>query len=198
MSDNIHHPKHYNSGKIEVIEFIEDQGWGEGFRRGDVIKYVARAGKKDPARELEDLEKAAWYLAREIEVVRAAKENRAPLRPNDMDPRHSLHQQLDQARKTAEKVYGPHGPIFSATDVSTSKPNGVHPGTAATAQTDFSFAGEWVEIEPEDQGKFVVFVPGVQDSAMLRMMIGRSSFIEGRLDPVVESIKIELPPGVAL
>jgi hypothetical protein len=85
MSEMINHPKHYNSGKIEVIEFIEDQKLN--FARGSVIKYASRAGKKDPAKEIEDLEKAVWYLKREIELLRADDENREPLRPNDMNPK---------------------------------------------------------------------------------------------------------------
>lgn len=63
--DAVNHPSHYNSGKIEVIDFIEDQGLG--FNLGNVVKYTARAGKKDPAKTLEDLRKAAFYLDREIE-----------------------------------------------------------------------------------------------------------------------------------
>jgi hypothetical protein len=62
MSNAIDHPKHYNVGKIEVIDAIED--WQLGFHLGNVVKYVARADhKKNP---LEDLKKAAWYLEREI------------------------------------------------------------------------------------------------------------------------------------
>jgi len=84
---SVAHPSHYNAGKIEVIEFIEDQGFGSAFNRGNAIKYIARAGKKDPAKEIEDLEKAAWYVTREIEILKARKENREPLRPNAMNPR---------------------------------------------------------------------------------------------------------------
>lgn len=66
----VDHPAHYNAGSIEVIDAIEDWGFGEGFNRGNAIKYIARAGKKPGADELEDLEKAAWYLGRELERVR--------------------------------------------------------------------------------------------------------------------------------
>lgn len=82
---NVTHPKHYNAGKIEVIEAIED--WGLGFHLGNTVKYVARAGKKDPTKEIEDLEKAAWYLQRKIELLQAAVEKREVVRPNDMNPR---------------------------------------------------------------------------------------------------------------
>jgi hypothetical protein len=60
--DPVNNPSHYTDGKIEVIDFIEDKGLN--FHRGNVIKYVARAGKK--GNELEDLKKAMWYLEREI------------------------------------------------------------------------------------------------------------------------------------
>jgi hypothetical protein len=62
--DMINHPKHYTDGNIEVIDFIEDKGLN--FHKGNVVKYVARAGKKDPSKEIEDLKKALWYLNREI------------------------------------------------------------------------------------------------------------------------------------
>ncbi len=78
----VSHPSHYNSGKIEVIEAIED--WGLNFHRGNAVKYTARAGKKDPTKECEDLEKAVWYLNREIEVLKAARESREPIKPNNM------------------------------------------------------------------------------------------------------------------
>lgn len=64
-NDPVNHPSHYTSGNIEVMDFIEDKQLN--FARGNVIKYVSRAGKKDPNKELEDLKKAMWYLKREIE-----------------------------------------------------------------------------------------------------------------------------------
>lgn len=82
---NVTHPKHYNSGKIEVIEAIED--WKLGFHLGNAVKYVARAGKKDVAKTVEDLEKAVWYIQREIELHAAPAAGREVIRPNDMNPR---------------------------------------------------------------------------------------------------------------
>lgn len=63
-NDPVNHPSHYTSGKIEVIDFIEDQKLT--YCLGNTVKYIARAGKKDPTKLLEDLKKAAWYLNREI------------------------------------------------------------------------------------------------------------------------------------
>ena len=64
MNENaVNHPS-YDQGKIEVIDFIEDKGLG--FNLGNCIKYIARAGKKNPDKRIEDLKKARWYLDREI------------------------------------------------------------------------------------------------------------------------------------
>lgn len=63
--DLINHPSHYTQGKIECIEVIED--WGLNYHLGSALKYICRAGKKDPTKYKEDLEKARWYLTREIE-----------------------------------------------------------------------------------------------------------------------------------
>ena len=65
ITNVIDHPSHYNRGKIEVIDFIEDQGLS--FHLGNVIKYIARAGSKGD--KLEDLKKARWYLDRYINEV---------------------------------------------------------------------------------------------------------------------------------
>lgn len=63
VNDAVNRPSHYTDGKIEVIDFIEDKGLN--FHRGNAVKYIARAGKKDPKKEVEDLRKAIWYLERE-------------------------------------------------------------------------------------------------------------------------------------
>lgn len=63
--DVVNHPSHYTRGKIEVIDFIEDQQFP--YHLGNVIKYISRAGHKGD--KLEDLKKAQWYLARYIELI---------------------------------------------------------------------------------------------------------------------------------
>lgn len=65
INDPVNRPSHYTDGNIEVIDFIEDKGLN--FHRGNAVKYIARAGKKDPTKEVEDLKKAVWYLNREIQ-----------------------------------------------------------------------------------------------------------------------------------
>ena len=59
----VNHPSHYNTGKIEVIDAIDD--WKLDFNAGNVVKYVARHQHK--TNPLEDLKKARWYLDRLIE-----------------------------------------------------------------------------------------------------------------------------------
>lgn len=68
MEDVVNHPSHYTDGKIEVIEFIEDKNLS--FHRGNAVKYIRRAGKKDPQKEIEDLQKAIWYINREIKNLK--------------------------------------------------------------------------------------------------------------------------------
>lgn len=71
ITANVNHPNHYNNGKIEVIEYIEDQDLG--FCLGNAIKYISRAGSKQDfegqdqiTKTVEDLRKAIWYIERRI------------------------------------------------------------------------------------------------------------------------------------
>ena len=60
--DNVNNPKHYNVGDIEVIDFIDS--WNLNFNLGNVIKYVTRCNYK--GNKIEDLQKAIFYIEREI------------------------------------------------------------------------------------------------------------------------------------
>lgn len=73
----VNHPAHYNFGEHEVVEVLHD--WQLPYPLDDVVKYIARAGKKDPAKELQDLEKARFYLN-----FRVAK-----LGGDDWNPKHA-------------------------------------------------------------------------------------------------------------
>ena len=70
--DAVNKPAHYTDGKIEVIDFIEDKNLG--FHLGNAVKYISRAGKKDPNKTVEDLQKAKWYLEREIRKLIATRD----------------------------------------------------------------------------------------------------------------------------
>ena len=71
INNSVSHPAHYTDGKIEVIDFIEDKGFD--FCLGNAIKYISRAGKKDPNKKIEDLQKAIWYINREISQLSKPK-----------------------------------------------------------------------------------------------------------------------------
>jgi len=66
--ETVHHPAHYRYDTIEAIDIIE--AWALNFNRGNVLKYLSRAGLKSSDSELEDLHKALWYLKREIMRLR--------------------------------------------------------------------------------------------------------------------------------
>ena len=64
--DMINHPPHYKRDGIEVIDVIE--AFDLNYRLGNVVKYITRSDHK--GNTLEDLQKAAWYLAREIQNLK--------------------------------------------------------------------------------------------------------------------------------
>ena len=71
---SVNHPSHYHAQSgVEVIAAIE--AWDLNFNLGNVVKYVARAGPK--LDRLEDLEKALWYLTREVDYARKEEARRA-------------------------------------------------------------------------------------------------------------------------
>lgn len=69
MGEMINHPSHYG-GEENVYEAIKViDAWELGFSLGNTVKYISRAGKKDPKKELEDLKKALWYLEHHIQKL---------------------------------------------------------------------------------------------------------------------------------
>jgi hypothetical protein len=66
MAEAVNHPAHYGGedNTYEAIKVIE--AWELDFCLGNTVKYISRAGKKDKFREIEDLQKARWYLDRRI------------------------------------------------------------------------------------------------------------------------------------
>jgi uncharacterized protein DUF3310 len=69
--DAVNHPRHYNMGAIETIEFIDQvcahYPGDEAFSVGCALRYLARAPHKNA--KLEDLKKAAWYINHVITLV---------------------------------------------------------------------------------------------------------------------------------
>ena len=71
LFDAVKRPSHYADTKIEVIDYIEDKKFG--YHLGNAIKYISRAGKKDPTKMVEDLKKAEWYIERYIQLIEMEK-----------------------------------------------------------------------------------------------------------------------------
>jgi hypothetical protein len=69
----VDHPQHYGGkdNPYEAIKVIE--AWDLGFCLGNTVKYISRAGKKDET--IQELEKALWYLKREIKNLKDGKES---------------------------------------------------------------------------------------------------------------------------
>lgn len=72
--DIVNKPAHYAGTKIEVIDYIEDKNLG--FCLGNAVKYISRAGRKldyaeqdKKEKEIEDLNKAIWYINRRIKEI---------------------------------------------------------------------------------------------------------------------------------
>jgi hypothetical protein len=65
--NQVDHPSHYRKDTgHEAIDVIE--AWRLNFNLGNTVKYISRNGIKDPDKYIEDLEKARWYLDREIKI----------------------------------------------------------------------------------------------------------------------------------
>jgi len=60
--DLVNHPAHYKTGGIETIDFIEAKELN--YNMGNAVKYISRAEHKGNKKQ--DLEKAVWYLNREL------------------------------------------------------------------------------------------------------------------------------------
>ena len=73
MKEKVNHPDHYNSGQYEVVDVIDDAGFGEGFCLGNALKYILRARHKE--NYVEDLKKAKWYLEYLIQRIENGRIN---------------------------------------------------------------------------------------------------------------------------
>lgn len=93
-ADNVHHPSHYNQGKIEAIDYIEDQGFC--FCLGNAIKYISRCRHKSTLTE--DIDKAIWYLKR-------FKEQQIDYTLNDRDKKGTDCIDLQSLKEYAAQAY---------------------------------------------------------------------------------------------
>ena len=69
--EQVNHPSHYGGedNPYEAIKVID--AWNLGFALGNTVKYISRAGKKDSDKEIQDLEKALWYLQHHIDTLKS-------------------------------------------------------------------------------------------------------------------------------
>lgn len=69
--EKVNHPSYYG-GKDDPFEVRKVlNAWKLEWKLSNVIKYCARAGKKDPATEIQDLEKAQFYLTDRINELKS-------------------------------------------------------------------------------------------------------------------------------
>ncbi len=66
LDDPVNHPSHYTDG-IETIDYIESKRFP--YHIGNAVKYLSRAGKKNPDETITDLRKAVWYINRYIALL---------------------------------------------------------------------------------------------------------------------------------
>ncbi|MFE5092068.1 DUF3310 domain-containing protein [Streptomyces sp. NPDC056638] len=73
VKDSVNHPAHYTwlPKGLEVIDLTECLN----FNKGNAVKYLCRAGRKEDSPELQDLEKALWYINREISRIKKDTKN---------------------------------------------------------------------------------------------------------------------------
>ena len=72
ITDNVNHPNHYCEGrKYEPWDVIVD--WELDYLTGSAVKYLSRAGRKNPDKEVEDLQKAIAYIEKRIKVLESRK-----------------------------------------------------------------------------------------------------------------------------
>lgn len=92
--DAVNHPKHYTShpSGVECIDIVEHMT----FNCGNAVKYLWRAGLKDATPQLQDLQKAAWYINREIERLQQDGEAKSPRKQScDRSYPHPKHWDID-------------------------------------------------------------------------------------------------------
>jgi len=109
-ADPVNHPSHYAAGRrFETIDVIE--GWGLGFHVGNALKYLSRCGRKPGADEVQDIEKAAWYLQRWLDFVRIFPGTANPT-PEILPLLEDWSPQRPFVRRAIVGIYGACGPKF--------------------------------------------------------------------------------------
>ena len=102
INDPVNHPAHYTTGKIEVIDYIEDQKLP--YHLGNAVKYISRAGKKDKRKKVEDLRKAVWYIERYIRMIGENGSDTATIRSTVVPRRMTSSSLLNRRTRDSAKI----------------------------------------------------------------------------------------------
>lgn len=136
--ETVNHPQHYGGDTTyEAIKVIE--AWQLDFCLGNTVKYISRAGKKDPNKEMEDLLKAKWYLKRRIAQLALQTGDYPPGKVydenmNELDVQEKRYNQYGEEvgfdglpfPKSPSSAFGPKFPRVKKKDIEDE--GGVHPG----------------------------------------------------------------------
>ncbi|MDD4958413.1 MAG: DUF3310 domain-containing protein [Gallionella sp.] len=103
--DPVTNPAHYTQDRTyEPAAVIQD--WKLNFFLGNTVKYISRAGRKDPSATLQDLEKAVWYLAQEINALRGFAVGAArPTQAASTPPSEDIAKSVDETRCVSNDVF---------------------------------------------------------------------------------------------
>lgn len=103
-NDEVNHPQHYvpEDPAYECVKVAEAWGLDKDAYLFNVLKYICRTGKKDPRKEIQDLEKAQFFLSRKIDNLVKAKEEKE----------RKIQEQIDESTKVVMNL------LASAFDIS--------------------------------------------------------------------------------
>ena len=152
MSENVNHPSHYQMGGVEVIDAIEAWGFGEGFNRGDAIKYIARAGRKNPETEIEDLEKALWYISREIQRLKKRRMSMSIRKGSKGDDVKAVQRRLKELGFLSGSVDGDFGPVTEKAVKAFQKANGLTADGIVGSKTLAALGVDLAKTQSTDDG----------------------------------------------
>lgn len=96
LNDPVNHPPHYTSDPsgVECIQITQHRN----FCIGNAIKYLWRAGLKDSAPQVQDLQKAVWYINQEIERIQNAQTQIVDAATVRRSPRQKERGRIDSQR----------------------------------------------------------------------------------------------------
>lgn len=135
MTDMVNHPSHYVDGRqYEPLNVIAD--WELNYRLGSALKYISRAGRKDPTKTVEDLQKAVFYLNREIEALEGANTPYSVTYEDVLEDYAACAAEGAEPRESLDDVWA----AFDLWDPSV--------GPTEPPQVDYLGGAEWDYVEP--------------------------------------------------